>query len=69
MEHFSAQFVFVLCFFFPFNEHCILCMEQLVILLAAAASPLSSSRGTPLFTACTESLGTGALGLVLLKRC
>lgn len=66
LKRFSAWLVFVLCFFFPFNGNCILCMEQLVILLAAAASPLSYSRETPLFTSCTENLSRRALGLFLL---
>lgn len=55
VKHFSASLVFVLCFFVPFNGNGILGMEQLVMLLAAAASPLSSAHETPLFTACTEN--------------
>lgn len=66
MKHFSALWVFVLCTFFPFNGNCILSMEQLVILLAAAASPLSKAHETSLFTGCAESLSRGALGLFLL---
>lgn len=66
VKHFSAPWVFVLCTFFPFNGNCILSMEQLVILLAAAASPLSKAHETPLFTGCTENLSRGALGLFLL---